>query len=58
MIDPTEKETAMPSDSDLTYDQSSDWQPEGPRLRLFSLAVSWLAMGIALMPTASHDVPA
>ena len=53
MIDPTEKETVMSSDSELTYGQSTDWQAERPRLRVFSLAVSWLAMGIALVVAAS-----
>ena len=42
----------MPGDSDLTYGESTDWRPERPRLRLFSLAISWLAMGIALMVAA------
>ena len=42
----------MPSDPELTYGQSTDWQPERPRLRVFSLVVSWLAMGIALMVAA------
>ena len=28
-----EKENAMPSDSELTYGQSTDWQPERPRFR-------------------------
>jgi hypothetical protein len=53
---PTEKENVMPSDSELTYGLSTDWQPERPRLRLFPLAVSWLVMGIALMVAAG--VPA
>jgi uncharacterized membrane protein YvlD (DUF360 family) len=52
MIDPPEKENVMSSDSEPTYDQSTDWQPERPRLRVFPLAVSWLAMGIALMVAA------
>src|SRR3954454_5417694 len=43
----------MPSDSDLTYGQSTDWQPEPPRFRLFSLVVSWLATGVALMVAAA-----
>ena len=42
----------MPSDSEPTYGQSTDWQPERPRLRVFPLVVSWLAMGIALMVAA------
>ena len=52
MIDPTEKETVMSSDSEATYDQATDWHPERPRLQVFPLAVSWLAMGIALMVAA------
>jgi uncharacterized membrane protein YvlD (DUF360 family) len=48
----TEKENAMPIDSEPTYGQSTDWQPERPRLRVFPLVVSWLAMGIALMVAA------
>jgi uncharacterized membrane protein YvlD (DUF360 family) len=42
----------MPSDSEPTYGQSTEWQPERPRLRVFPLVVSWLAMGIALMVAA------
>ena len=42
----------MPGDSELTYGQSTAWQPERPRLRVFPLALSWLAMGIALMVAA------
>ena len=42
----------MPSDPEPTYGQSTDWQPERPRLRVFPLVVSWLAMGIALMVAA------
>ena len=42
----------MSSDSEPTYDQATDWHPERPRLRVFPLAVSWLAMGIALMVAA------
>ena len=42
----------MPSDSEPTYGQSTAWQPERPRLRVLPLAVSWLAMGIALMVAA------
>jgi uncharacterized membrane protein YvlD (DUF360 family) len=42
----------MASDSELTYGQSTEWQPERPRLRVFSLVVSWVAMGIALMVAA------
>ena len=42
----------MPSDSDLTYGQSTGWQPDRPRLRVLPLVVSWVAMGIALMVAA------
>ena len=42
----------MPSDSELTYGQSTDWQPERPRFRVFPLVVSWLATGVALMVAA------
>jgi uncharacterized membrane protein YvlD (DUF360 family) len=42
----------MSSDSELTYGQSTEWQPERPRLRVFSLVVSWVVMGIALMVAA------
>ena len=42
----------MPSDPEPTYGQSTAWQPERPRLRVFPLVVSWLAMGIALMVAA------
>ena len=49
---PRTKENVMPSDSELTYGQSADWQPERPRLRVFPLVISWLAMGIALMVAA------
>ena len=42
----------MPSDSEPTYGQSTAWQPERPRLRLFPLLVSWLATGVALMVAA------
>ena len=37
----------MPSDSELTYGQSTEWQPERPRLRVFSLVVSWVALVLA-----------
>jgi uncharacterized membrane protein YvlD (DUF360 family) len=46
------KENVMPSESEPTFDQPTDWQPERPRLRMFPLAISWLAMGIALMVAA------
>ena len=42
----------MPSESELAYGQSTAWQPEPPRFRLFSLVVSWLAMAAALMVAA------
>ena len=42
----------MPSDPDLTYGQSTAWQPERPRLRVLPLVVSWVALGIALMVAA------
>jgi uncharacterized membrane protein YvlD (DUF360 family) len=42
----------MPSNSELTYGQSTDWQPERPRFRVFPLVLSWLAMGVALMVAA------
>ena len=42
----------MPSNSELTYGQSTDWQPERPRFRVLPLVLSWLAMGIALMVAA------
>jgi hypothetical protein len=44
----TEEENVMPSDSELTYGQSTEWQPERPRLRVFSLVVSWVALVPAL----------
>jgi Mycobacterial 4 TMS phage holin, superfamily IV len=42
----------MPGNSELTYGQSTDWQPERPRLRVLPLVLSSLAMGIALMVAA------
>ena len=42
----------MPSESELTYGDSSAWKPERPRFTLFGLLVSWLATGIALMVAA------
>src|SRR5512133_2910283 len=42
----------MSSDSEQTYGQSTDWQPERPRFTVFGLLVSWLAMGAALMVAA------
>ena len=41
----------MPSDSNPAPDHSA-WQSDRPRRRLFSLLVSWLAMGVALMVVA------
>jgi uncharacterized membrane protein YvlD (DUF360 family) len=49
---PTEKESVMSSDSELTYGESSAWKPERPRFTLFGLLVSWLATGVALMVAA------
>jgi uncharacterized membrane protein YvlD (DUF360 family) len=43
----------MPSDSELTYGESSAWKPERPRFKLFGLLVSWLATGVALMVAAA-----
>ena len=42
----------MPGNSELTFGQSTDWQPERPRLRVLPLVLSSLAMGIALMVAA------
>ena len=42
----------MPSDSELTYGESSAWKPERPRFTVFGLLVSWLATGVALMVAA------
>ena len=42
----------MPSESEPAYGQSTAWQPERPRWRLFPLVVSWLATGVALMVAA------
>ena len=36
-----------------SYDQSTAWQPERPRLRLFHLLASWFATGVALMVSAA-----
>src|SRR3954464_8948578 len=49
---PTEKENPMSSDSEPTYAQSTERQPERPRFRLFHLVVSWLATGIAFLVAA------
>src|SRR4051794_11984549 len=46
-----EKESVMPSESDLDYGRSS-WRPERPRWRLFPLVVSWLADGVAFIVAA------
>src|SRR5688500_7134440 len=35
-----------------SYGQSTAWQPERPRWRLFPLLISWLATGVALMVAA------
>ena len=42
----------MPSETEQAYGQSTAWQPERPRWRLFPLLVSWLATGVALMVAA------
>jgi uncharacterized membrane protein YvlD (DUF360 family) len=42
----------MTSSPERSNGQSSDWQPERPRLRLFPLIVSWVATGVALMVAA------
>ena len=42
----------MPSESEPAYGQSTAWQPERPRWRVFPLVVSWLATGVALMVAA------
>jgi uncharacterized membrane protein YvlD (DUF360 family) len=42
----------MSSNSEPTYAQSTEWQPERPRFRLFHLVVSWLATGIAFLVAA------
>jgi uncharacterized membrane protein YvlD (DUF360 family) len=36
-----------------SYGQSTAWQPERPRWRLFPLLVSWFATGVALMVAAA-----
>jgi uncharacterized membrane protein YvlD (DUF360 family) len=36
-----------------SYGQSTAWQPEAPRWRLFPLLVSWFATGVALMVAAA-----
>jgi uncharacterized membrane protein YvlD (DUF360 family) len=42
----------MPSDSELTYGDSMDWQSERPRWRLFPLVVSWVAAAVSFMVAA------
>ena len=37
----------MPSESEIEYGRSTAWQPEPPRLKPFSLVVSWLALAAA-----------
>jgi uncharacterized membrane protein YvlD (DUF360 family) len=39
----------MASQTARAYGQSTAWTPERPRLRLFTLVVSWLATGVALV---------
>ena len=43
----------MTSGPEQSYGQSTAWQPERPRWRLFPLLVSWLATGVALMVAAA-----
>ena len=43
----------MTSGPEPTYGQSTAWQPERPRFRLFPLLVSWFATGLALMVAAA-----
>ena len=43
----------MSSASEQAYGQSTAWQPERPRFRVFPLLVSWLATGVALMVAAA-----
>ena len=42
-----------PSNPEQTYGQSTAWQPERPQFNVFSLVVSWIATGLALMVAAS-----
>ena len=35
----------MSNDAGPTYGQSTEWQPERPRFRVFGLVVAWLAEG-------------
>ena len=48
----------MTSGPEPTYGQSTAWQPERPRLRLFPLLVSWFATGVALMVAAADPARA
>ena len=50
---PKEEENEMTSGPEPSYGQSTAWQPERPRLRLFPLLVSWFATGVALMVAAA-----
>ena len=43
----------MPADPESTYGHPTVWEPDLPRFRAFPLAVSWLAMAIALMVAAA-----
>ena len=43
----------MTNGPEPAYGQSTAWQPERPRWRLFPLVVSWLATGVALMVAAA-----
>ncbi len=43
----------MARSSEPSYGESTAWQPERPRLRLFPLLVSWFATGLALMVAAA-----
>ena len=42
----------MPSATEPADDGTPAWQPVRPRRRLFSLIVSWFAIGVALMVAA------
>ena len=43
----------MTNGPEPAYGQSTAWQPERPRFRLFPLLVSWFATGVALMVAAA-----
>ena len=45
-----------PSEPQPEYGQSTAWQPERARIRLFPLIVAWFATGVALM-VASWALP-